>query len=171
MTEQQIPAEVRLAQYREQATWSNATHGSGAEKALHEIASELQAEVQRLRKEHRGCDRSLDEVMRERDYAQDMADKLAAAIAPEDVLGEHSDGNFPWQNALDWAVEKERTFAEQQAELDRLRDLITRAQNAVDSGDLDAVRAALSGPVPVAPLPEAELVDDAAVVPAAGEPQ
>lgn len=77
----------------------------------------LLAEVHRLRKAARDYDRSLDEVIGERDYAQSMADKLAAAIAPEDVLGEHSDGNFPWQNALDWAAEKERAFEALRKEL------------------------------------------------------
>jgi hypothetical protein len=116
-----IPAEVRLAQYGERtSTWSTATYNDGTEKALHQIALELKAELDRVRKENRNHERSLDEVMRERDYAQNMADKLAAAIAPEDVLGEHSDGNFPWQNALDWAPEKERTTAELLALVEQL---------------------------------------------------
>jgi hypothetical protein len=98
----------------------------------------------------------------------------------------------------------EQEHAERGVELERLRGIITRAQNAADSGDLDAVRAALADACPrckgsgidpeysspgctdpdrgaeppnlepcVAcqyPL-EAELVDDAAVVPAGGEGQ
>ncbi|MFJ9101351.1 hypothetical protein ACIRJM_23120 [Streptomyces sp. NPDC102405] len=49
-TEQQLtPAEIRLAQYGERGTWSNATYGDGTEKALHEIAIGLKAEVDRLR--------------------------------------------------------------------------------------------------------------------------
>ena len=39
----------------------------------------------------------------QRDHAQDMADRLAAALAPNDVLGEHTSSNDPWQNALDHA--------------------------------------------------------------------
>lgn len=39
----------------------------------------------------------------ERDEAEEWADRLAAAIAPADVLGGHSSANNPWQNALDYA--------------------------------------------------------------------
>jgi len=53
MTDRQlIPAEVRLAQYGERtSTWSTATYNDGNEEALHEIALDLQVEVQRLRAE------------------------------------------------------------------------------------------------------------------------
>ncbi len=50
--EQPTPAEIRLAQYGERTkTWSTATHETGAEKALHEIALSLLGEVKRLRGE------------------------------------------------------------------------------------------------------------------------
>jgi N6-adenosine-specific RNA methylase IME4 len=44
-----------------------------------------------------------DELMRERDEAVEMADKLAEKIARLESIdiGEHSSGNDPWQNALD----------------------------------------------------------------------
>jgi hypothetical protein len=75
-----------------------------SEKSYQEGWNDAVAQAQEyVTQQGRRSEQSLDEVMRERDYAQSMADKLAAAIAPEDVLGEHSDGNFPWQNALDWA--------------------------------------------------------------------
>lgn len=48
------------------------------------------------------------EVIDERDRAEDWADKLAAALAPADVIGEHSSGNNPWANALQWAEEHPR---------------------------------------------------------------
>lgn len=50
-TDQQLtPAEIRLAQYGERtSTWSTATYDSGTEKALHDIALGLKAEVDRLR--------------------------------------------------------------------------------------------------------------------------
>ena len=47
--QQPIPAEIRLAQYGERSTWSTATYDSGAEKALHQIALDLKAELDRLR--------------------------------------------------------------------------------------------------------------------------
>ena len=43
------------------------------------------------------------ELIDERDDAEDWADRLAAALAPADVRGEHSSANNPWQNALDYA--------------------------------------------------------------------
>lgn len=43
------PAEIRLDQYAERATFSVATYESGNERALHQIATELRAEVERLR--------------------------------------------------------------------------------------------------------------------------
>lgn len=49
----------------------------------------------------RELDQALGDVIRERDFADDMADKLAYAVAPIEIIGEHSSGNCPWQNALD----------------------------------------------------------------------
>jgi hypothetical protein len=49
-TEQQLtPAEIRLAQYADRGTWTTATYNDGTQKALHEIALGLKAEVDRLR--------------------------------------------------------------------------------------------------------------------------
>lgn len=42
----------------------------------------------------------------ERDRLEEIADRLAAVIAPADVLGEHSSDNRPWQNALDYADQR-----------------------------------------------------------------
>lgn len=55
-------------------------------------------EIARLRAEH---DRELGDVIDERDRCEDWADKLSLAIAPIEVIGEHSSGNNPWANALD----------------------------------------------------------------------
>lgn len=43
------------------------------------------------------------DLIAERDSVQEWADKLAAAIAPFEVRGEHSSSNNPWANALDYA--------------------------------------------------------------------
>jgi hypothetical protein len=48
-------------------------------------------------------EREMLELIEQRDRAEDWADRLAAALAPPDVLGEHSSGNDPWRNALDYA--------------------------------------------------------------------
>lgn len=40
-------------------------------------------------------------VIDERDRIEEWADKLAYAIAPQSVIGEHSSANNPWANALE----------------------------------------------------------------------
>jgi hypothetical protein len=47
------PAEIRLAQYADRSTWSTATYDSGNEKALHEIALGLKAELDRVRQQRK----------------------------------------------------------------------------------------------------------------------
>ena len=48
-------------------------------------------------------ERAMLDVIKERDEAIEWADKLAAALAPAAVVGEHSSANDPWRNALDYA--------------------------------------------------------------------
>lgn len=43
----------------------------------------------------------LTQIMDERDRATKAADDLAYAIAPDTVIGEHTNANFPWANALE----------------------------------------------------------------------
>jgi hypothetical protein len=43
------------------------------------------------------------EIIKQRDRAEDWADKLAYAIAPLEIIGEHSSNNNPWYNALEIA--------------------------------------------------------------------
>lgn len=58
-------------------------------------------------------------VIDERDRAQDWADRLAVALAPRDVIGDHSSGNNPWFNALSWACENPRSDAARAAVAER----------------------------------------------------
>lgn len=115
LTDQQLtPAEIRLAQYAQRtSTWSTATYNDGTEKALHEIALGLKAEVDRLRSELAREQRLHGDTIDDRDRAQDMADKLAYAVAPETVIGEHTADNSPWANALELITSA--------AEVDKLR--------------------------------------------------
>lgn len=48
--------------------------------------------------------------------AQDWADKLAYAIAPQSVIGEHSNSNNPWANALEIATQRPAETPEPTAE-------------------------------------------------------
>lgn len=53
------------------------------------------------------AERDEDQILKERDHAEAMADRLAASIAEltgEDI-GEHSSGNCPWTAALEAAEE------------------------------------------------------------------
>lgn len=59
-------ARVRLAQYGERtSTWSTATYDSGTERALHEIAQTLLAEVNRLEAERHSTNEALDDAVQE----------------------------------------------------------------------------------------------------------
>lgn len=66
--------------------------------------AELEQQLARLTKDYTAEERLHAQTIAERDSALTMADRLAAALAPADVIGEHSDGNDPWQNALDYAA-------------------------------------------------------------------
>lgn len=68
-----------------------------------EIAGHRSKSIEQLLARIQQLETEEGQVIDERDHAQAMADKLAAAIAPPDVLGEHSSSNNPWQNALDYA--------------------------------------------------------------------
>lgn len=63
--------------------------------------ADLLAEVERLRARVAELDKACDDLIDERDRAHDMADKLAYAVAPIEVIGEHSSHNCPWENALE----------------------------------------------------------------------
>jgi len=58
-------------------------------------------------------DRMLTDTIDDRDRAQEIADKLAYAVAPEEVIGEHSSMNCPWTNAFELITPK--------ADVDKLR--------------------------------------------------
>lgn len=122
------PAETRLAQYGERTnTWSTATYDTGTEKALHEIALGLKAEIDRLRAANAQIDRALGETIDDRDKTQEIADKLAYAVAPEEVIGEHSSMNCPWTNARDLITPK--------AEVDKLRAALAAAVALHEKGE------------------------------------
>ncbi|MHA4819448.1 hypothetical protein ACXZ65_34425 [Streptomyces aculeolatus] len=84
----------------------------------------LLAEIDRLTADNAELDQSLDKVMRERDDLHEVADKLAYAIAPIEVIGEHSSGNDPWENALDHVTSA--------SAVERLRFLFGSARDRAD---------------------------------------
>jgi hypothetical protein len=93
----------------------------------------LLAEIRRLRAELARQERLHGDTIDDRDRAQDAADKLAYAVASEDVIGEHTADNSPWANALDLVTPK--------ATVDKLRaDLTAVRSQTVDwaAGVVDA---------------------------------
>ncbi|GLP64263.1 hypothetical protein TUSST3_08830 [Streptomyces sp. TUS-ST3] len=101
-TNQQLtPAEIRLAQYGERtSTWSTAAYDSGTEKALHEIALGLKAEIDRLRTQRRVLLASIarkdartgegDRALREFLNTPEAADAPVAAEQPAQAPEPHS---------------------------------------------------------------------------------
>jgi hypothetical protein len=68
-------------------------------------------------------DKLSDEVIAERDGMHDALDNFAWAVAPGEVIGEHSSGNNPWANALELVTPA--------AEVDALRERLAALQAAV----------------------------------------
>lgn len=64
------------------------------------MASELLVLRARLAQEETAHGRTIDQ----RDDAHEWADRLAAAVAPLSVIGEHSSANNPWANAVEVAA-------------------------------------------------------------------
>lgn len=83
--------EARLAEVEEELAQWQAT-GESVTRNEHDIAARL-AEAER----------DMDQLLKERDYAEGMADKLADALATMLCvdIGEHSSGNCPWTEALE----------------------------------------------------------------------
>ncbi|MDR3083427.1 MAG: hypothetical protein LBV60_21335 [Streptomyces sp.] len=53
-----------------------------------------------VRRENTQLRADLDEIRRDRDHLTRLLDEFAAAIAPAEVIGEHTPYNNPWRNAL-----------------------------------------------------------------------
>jgi hypothetical protein len=87
-----------------------------------DTALTLAAEIRRLRDALAKEERMHGETIDDRDRMHDMADKLAYAVAPEEVIGEHSSMNCPWENALDLITPM--------AEVEKLRAELAAARTA-----------------------------------------
>lgn len=69
----------------------------------------------------------LDEVKRDRRHLGQVLDEFATAVAPADVLGEHTPDNQPWRNALDLITPM--------AEVDQLRQDYAALERALGLDD------------------------------------
>jgi hypothetical protein len=90
--------------------------------ALENARGDLLAEVDRLRLENKRLrldaereEQTTGNLIDERDNFHALLDRFAAAVAPIEVIGEHSSGNDPWVNALDMVTPA--------AEVDRFRSV------------------------------------------------
>lgn len=81
---------------------------------------EMYLELQKAQARVAELDRLSEELIGERDEMHEVADRLAYAVAPEAVIGEHSSMNDPWANALDLITPK--------SEVDALRARITELE-------------------------------------------
>ncbi|MFF4600583.1 hypothetical protein [Amycolatopsis sp. NPDC001319] len=104
-----------------------------------------------------------------RDEAEEWADKLAAALAPSDVLGEHSSTNNPWSNALDYAAGR----AVPHGEPESYRDRIAREFGESDAFDDDHEALNERNPVDEEGSPSAIAAEELAALtpPRAGAPR
>ena len=64
----------------------------------------LLTEIDRLHAQLAELDRSVNELITERDELRDRLDGLAYAVAPIEWIGEHSSGNDPWANVIDYVT-------------------------------------------------------------------
>lgn len=95
-----------------------------ARAELDEVQRRYTLDTAELKKRVAEMDRELGEVIDERDRMHDVADKLAYAVAPIEVIGEHSSENDPWENALDHVTPA--------AEVDRLREELADQKRTTD---------------------------------------
>jgi hypothetical protein len=92
----------------------------------------LLAEVKRLRERAEKEEQDASDLIGERDRLQELLDQFAYTIAPQSVIGEHSSGNDPWENALDMVTSA--------AEVRRLRNAVNAVvalTRSTDGDDLD----------------------------------
>ena len=82
----------------------------------------------------------LEEALSERDEAQEWADRLALAIAPQSVIGEHSSANNPGQNALDYIPEVVTQTPQLLAERDALAARVAALPGVTDGCEVLVVR-------------------------------
>jgi hypothetical protein len=95
------------------------------------------AEAERLKTEH---ERESMQLIEERDNREEWADRLADAVGPIELIGEHSSGNNPWANALDLITPhaQVKQFQERVTELEAERHSTNEALD-------DAVKAQRTG--------------------------
>ena len=109
----------------------------------HRVADARAEELVKLQQRVDQLERSEDQLIGERDQAQEAADRLAYAIGSVEEIGEHSNLNCPWTNAcelVEWKL-KQLAVAEQRvAELERDAERLDALDSLIRSDRCDIRR-------------------------------
>jgi len=81
--------------------WTEVLRLRDAEATARNFAENYKRDRDEARAAREAAEAEVAAVIDERDNAQDWADKLSWAIAPLDEIGEHSNANNPWANAVE----------------------------------------------------------------------
>lgn len=95
------------------------------------LTAEQWAACQRLAAECERLDIEADQLIRERDFAEGWADKLASGVGNIELIGEHSNLNSPWERAYEHLTPFE-CVQNMQAEIGRLKAECERLQGERD---------------------------------------
>ncbi|MGW2010958.1 hypothetical protein [Streptomyces nigrescens] len=138
-------ASIRLAQYGERtSTWSTATYDSGTERALHEIALTLNAEVVELRKQLAAYEVMNPQQCQAGKHADWLVDSeythacpwcaLDDAARVSEALNRRLSEEMLGGSALYAALTTPTTPEERQAALDKFQATARRASQVEDGG-------------------------------------
>ena len=143
--------EARVAAYQQHRNFGFACCSA---HPVAEAAAALVAEVRRLRARVEQLDRALGETIDDRDQMHEIADKLAYAVAPEEVIGEHSSMNDPWTNALELITPK--------IEVDKLRQQVAAVTAVHEKGEHNGLPICLHCASQMFPPPETGIWSESA---------
>lgn len=97
-----------------------------------DMALHVRPVVEELHDENQALRNAVNEEIDNRARAEAAADSLAYAIAPQEVIGEHSSGNDPWDNALDEVDLLHYKNERLSAEVVALRQVIDKVRELAD---------------------------------------
>jgi hypothetical protein len=99
-----------------------------------------EAEIAGLKAKLAEAERAVDETLKERDDLHDLLDEFAACVASEDVIGEHTNANNPWRNAMAMVDTLRARIAELEARDREGRWLLTRSEWSPNNSGTDLAK-------------------------------
>ena len=129
---------------------------------------ELKARLKHDYEEHEQSDL---EMIRERDRLEEVADALAYAIGTEEEIGEHSNLNNPWENALELVAQIQAERDAYKAKLEQVRQWAASYEGE-EYGQIADLNEILAEPQPEVTPTAAETTPDSPSLPAdrSGQP-